>query len=95
MASIVSGSVGEISAPKYSVSRNVKLLLRYDGIIFTQPYIMAPIRNADIVVPNMANVNIAPRLRKKYFCQNIKIHEKTRTHLINISPITFFKLYPA
>lgn len=67
MASIVSGSVGEINAPKYSVSRNVKLLLKYDGINFTQPYIMAPIRNADNVVPNIAKVKMAPKLRKKYF----------------------------
>lgn len=69
MASMVSGSVGDISAPKYSVSRNVKLLLKYFGISFTQPYIRPPIRNADKVVPTMANVRIAPKLRKKYFCK--------------------------
>lgn len=67
IANIVSGSVGDIKAPKYSVSRNVKLLLKYSGISFTQPYIIAPIRNDDNVVPNMANIKIAPKLRKKYF----------------------------
>lgn len=66
MARMVSGSVGEISAPKYNVSRKVKLALRF-GIIWTNPYIRAPIRNAESVVPIMANVRMAPRLRKKYF----------------------------
>jgi len=67
MARMVSGSVGEIRAPKYRVSRNVKLLLKYFGISFTQPYMKPPIRKADKVVPTMANVRMAPRLRKKYF----------------------------
>lgn len=54
MAKIVKGSVGEIKAPKYNVSKNVKLLLKYDGKSFAQPYIMAPIRKAESVVPRMA-----------------------------------------
>lgn len=65
MARMVSGSVGEISAPKYSVSRNVKLDL-FD-MSCTKPYMSPPISNADKVVPTIANVRIVPRLRKKYF----------------------------
>lgn len=92
IARIVSGSVGEINAPKYNVSRNVKLiesnritasiihhhivehnhhshthlLLSVAGHSLMAPYISSPIRNAEIVVPTMANVRMAPRLRKKY-----------------------------
>uniref|UniRef100_A0A1A9Z425 Uncharacterized protein n=1 Tax=Glossina pallidipes TaxID=7398 RepID=A0A1A9Z425_GLOPL len=51
IARIVSGSVGDINAPKYKVSKNVKLLLKYLGINFTQPYIIAPIKKADKVQP--------------------------------------------
>jgi len=70
MARMVSGSVGDIRAPKYKESRNVKLLLKYFGISFTQPYMKPPIRKADKVVPTMANVSMAPKLRKKYFCKS-------------------------
>lgn len=67
MASTVSGSVGEIRAPKYSVSRKVKLEANDAGISCTQPYIREPMTNADRAVPTIANVKIAPRFRKKYF----------------------------
>lgn len=67
MARTVSGSVGEINAPKYKVSRKVKLDARDAGISCTQPYIREPITSADSAVPTIANVNIAPKLRKKYF----------------------------
>lgn len=58
-------TVGEINAPKYNVSRNVKD--NEPGNIFTAAYINEPINSADIVVPIMAYVKIAPKLRKKYF----------------------------
>lgn len=67
MANIVNGSVGDISAPKNNVSKNVKLLLNAAGHNLTAPYIKTPIKNADMVVPMIANVRMAPRLRKKYF----------------------------
>lgn len=71
MASTVRGSVGEMRAPKYRVSRKVKLVARDSGISCTQPYIRAPITSADSAVPTIANVNMAPRLRKKYFCKKL------------------------
>lgn len=71
IASTVSGSVGEMRAPKYKVSRKVKLEPRDAGISCTQPYIREPMTKADSAVPTIANVRIAPRLRKKYFCENI------------------------
>lgn len=46
---------------------NTNLLLKVAGHNLTAPYINAPIKNADIVVPIIAYVKIAPRLRKKYF----------------------------
>lgn len=58
-------TVGEINAPKNNVSKNVKD--NEPGNIFTAAYINEPINSADIVVPTMANVKIAPKLRKKYF----------------------------
>ncbi|KAI9578578.1 hypothetical protein GQX74_009152 [Glossina fuscipes] len=51
IARMVRGSVGDINAPKYKVSKNVKLLLKYLGINFTQPYMIAPIKKADKVQP--------------------------------------------
>ena len=67
MANIVKGSVGLISAPKYRVSKNVNVKLPLFGINCTQPYIKAPIRNADNVVPTIAYSKIAPKFLKKYF----------------------------
>lgn len=67
IARTVKGSVGEIKAPKYSVSRKVKLEASDAGMSCTQPYMREPITNAESAVPTMANVNIAPRFRKKYF----------------------------
>lgn len=65
MANMVNGSVGDISAPKYSVSKKVKFNLPGKNLIAT--YISDPMSSADMVVPIMANVRIAPKLRKKYF----------------------------
>lgn len=59
--------MGEINAPKYKVSRNVKLAASEAGISWTQPYIKEPITKAESAVPTIANVNIAPKFRKKYF----------------------------
>lgn len=67
IANTVKGSVGDMRAPKYKVSRNVKLEAKVSGINCTQPYIRAPMKKADNAVPTIANVKIAPRLRKKYF----------------------------
>lgn len=58
-------TVGDISAPKYSVSRNVKF--NFPGRNWTAPYISEPIKSAEIDVPIIAKVRIAPKLRKKYF----------------------------
>lgn len=71
MASTVRGSVGEIKAPKYRVSRKVKLEARDAGINWTQPYIREPMTRAERAVPTSANVRMAPRLRKKYFWKKI------------------------
>lgn len=54
IASIVSGSVDEIKAPKYRVSKKVKLDANLAGINCTQPYINAPTTNDDTVVPIIA-----------------------------------------
>lgn len=67
MARTVSGSVGEIKAPKYNVSKYVKLAASDAGMSCTQPYINDPMTRADNAVPTMANVKIAPKFRKKYF----------------------------
>lgn len=67
IARIVSGSVEEIRAPKYKVSKNVILVANLAGINCTKPYISAPTMKDDIVVPMIAKVSIAPKLRKKYF----------------------------
>lgn len=58
-------TVGDINAPKYNVSRNVKF--SFPGKNWTAPYISEPIKSAEMVVPTIANVRIAPKLRKKYF----------------------------
>lgn len=65
IANMVNGSVGLINAPKYSVSKKVKFKLPGRNLMAT--YISDPMSNADMVVPIMANVRIAPKLRKKYF----------------------------
>lgn len=67
IASTVKGSVGDIKAPKYNVSKKVKLAAKDLGINCTQPYIRDPMTSADRAVPTIANVKIAPKLRKKYF----------------------------
>lgn len=46
------------------------------------PYINEPINSADIVVPMMANVRIAPKLRKKYFYTFTKEKEKNENQNI-------------
>lgn len=53
------------------VSIWTNLLLNFSGINFTEPYIKAPIKKAEMVVPIMANVKMAPKLRKKYFYKSI------------------------
>lgn len=58
-------TVGDIKAPKYNVSKNVNLSVL--GSSLTAPYISEPIKVADIVVPMIANVKIAPKFLKKYF----------------------------
>lgn len=67
IARTVNGSVGDIKAPKYSVSKNVKLEANDSGISWTQPYINDPITKAESAVPTTANVSMAPRFLKKYF----------------------------
>lgn len=56
-----------MSAPKNNVSRNVKF--NDPGRSFTAAYMSDPMSRDEIVVPIMANVRIAPRFRKKYFCK--------------------------
>lgn len=59
---------------------NTHLLLSAAGHIFTAQYINIPIRNAEMVVPIIANVRMAPRLRKKYFCEwNNQIAQMVKT----------------
>lgn len=75
MANTVNGSVEDINAPKYKVSRKVKLVAKCAGINCTHPYITVPTTKEDTVVPNIAYVKIAPKLRKKYFCKYQKIYQ--------------------
>lgn len=74
---MVNGSVGLINAPKYSVSKNVKFNLPGRNLMAT--YMSEPMSNADMVVPIMAYVRIAPKLRKKYFyTATVKTKKQTR-----------------
>lgn len=78
---MVNGSVGLINAPKYNVSKKVKFNLPGKNLIAT--YISDPMSNADMVVPIMAYVRIAPKLRKKYFYMAI---EKANIKGLTIGP---------
>lgn len=80
-------TVGDINAPKYSVSKNVNS--NFPGRNRIAPYISEPINSADTVVPTMANVKIAPKFRKKYFCHSkmkeISFKENSHHHFLCVS----------
>jgi len=70
MASTVTGSVAEMTAPKYMESKNLIWMLRS----MTRParYIKPPTTKVDTVVPTSAKSKMAPKLAKKCFLRKME-----------------------
>lgn len=61
----------------------------FPGRNCTAPYMREPIRSADIDVPIIANVRIAPKFRKKYFCK-----DQSKSHINNEMVKATRRTYP-
>lgn len=75
-------TVGEINAPKNNVSKNVNS--NDPGNSLTAAYINEPISSAEMVVPTIAYVKMAPKFLKKYFCWRNENRKYWKGSLINL-----------